>query len=366
MLSFNQFTLNEGGNVMIGDKGADRIDLGKINRDSIVPKIEKTLEIVNGTFKKKYGLPLWSGELFKSKKYLSGSAFHFFNRAIPTPEFTKHKNTVGDVDTQVDKMEEKNIEAFLKSSTGHRFGDAHLIGFKKSAGQFITLWHFIDFDINIQIDLELVDFVHGKPTQWSMFSHSSSWNDITSGIKGVFHKYLVRAFSSKTLRDIIILKGKKEVPTKTKATDLAFSVTAGLRIKIAPALDAVGKHMMMDGLHVYREIATNQSNYITDLAVMFEMLFDRAPNKHDLDLFDSFTGGAELVKKYFNHSDQSKLISAFAHTLWAKGAQGLYRDDAEKDSVEKMAAFVRLTDTIGVDYDQRAIDAMRAEYYKSY
>lgn len=365
MTSFKQFII-EGGNVMIGDKGADRIDLSKINRDSIVPKIEKTLEIVNGAFKKKYGLPLWSGELFKSKKYLSGSAFHFFNRAISTPEFTKYKNTVGDVDTQVDKMEEKNIEAFLKSSTGHRFGDAHLIGFKKSAGQFITLWHFIDFDINIQIDIELVDFAHGKPTQWSMFSHSSSWSDITSGIKGVFHKYLVRAFSSKTLRDIIILKGKKQVPTKTKATDLAFSVTAGLRIKIAPALDAVGKHILQDGLHVYREIATNQSSHVTDLAVMFEMLFDRVPSKHDLDLFDSFTGGAELVKKYFTHSDQTKLIGAFAHTLWAKGAQGLYRGDAEKDNVEKMAAFLKLTDTVGVDYDHHAIDTMRAEYYKSY
>jgi len=366
MLSFNQFILNEGGNVMIGDKGADRIDLSKINRDTIVPKIEKTLDIVNNTFKKKYGLPLWSGELFKSKKYLSGSAFHFFNRAIPTPEFTKYKNTVGDIDTQVDKMEEKNIETFLKSITGHKFGEAELIGFKKSAGQFITLWHFLSMDINIQIDMELVDFEHGKPTQWSMFSHSSAWNDIASGIKGVFHKYLIRAFSSKTLRDIIILKGKKEVPTKTKATDLAFSVTAGLRIKITPALDAVGKHMMMDGLHVYREIPTNQSNYVTDLAVMFEMLFDRTPSKHDIEMFDSFVGGAELVKKYFNHSDQVRLIGSFAYTLWGKGAQGIYRGDAEKDNVEKMIAFLKLTDTIGVSYDKHSIDTMRAEYYKSY
>jgi hypothetical protein len=365
MTSFKQFIL-EGGNVMIGDKGADRIDLTKINRDAIVPKIDKTLEIVNATFKKKYGLPLWSGELFKSKKFLSGSAFHFFNRAISTPEFTKFKNTVGDIDTQVDKMEEKNIEAFLKSNTGHKFGDAHLIGFKKSAGQFITLWHFIGFDINIQIDMELVDFAHGNPTDWSMFSHSSSWNDIASGIKGVFHKYLVRAFSSKTLRDIIILKGKKEVPTKTKATDLAFSVTAGLRIKIAPVFDAVGKHEIQGGLYVYREIATNQSSYVTDLAVMFEMLFNHIPSKHDLDQFDSFIGGAELVKKYFAHADQVKLIGAFAHTLWGKGAQGIYRGDGEKDNVDKMAAFTKLTDTIGVEYDKHVIDNMRADYYKSY
>ena len=70
MKSFKQFII-EGGNVMIGDKGADRIDLTKINRDTITPKIEKTLDLVNNTFKKKYGLPIWSGKLFKSKNGLA-------------------------------------------------------------------------------------------------------------------------------------------------------------------------------------------------------------------------------------------------------------------------------------------------------
>lgn len=365
MKSFKQYIL-EGGNLMLGDQGADRIDLTKINRDIIIVKIEKLLDVVNKAYKKKYGLPIWSGDLFKSKEFLSGSAFHFFNRAISTAEFTKYKNTVGDVDTQVDKIQDENLGEFLKAATGKKFGDSSLIGFKKSAGQYITLWAFPEFGINIQIDMELVDFAYGRPTPWSMFSHSSAWNDITAGIKGVFHKYIMRAASAKTLRDIIILKGKKETPTKVKASDLAFSVQLGLRTKIAPALDNLGKHMIQDGLYVYREIPTSESTYITDLKVIFKVLFEKDPTAADMKMFDSFIGAAELVKKYMSPAEQSRLIKAFANLLFDKGAQGLYRGDAERDNAEKMTAFLKLTEIIGASYDRAAIDDMRAEYYKSY
>jgi hypothetical protein len=365
MKSFKQYIL-EGGNLMLGDQGADRIDLTKINRDSVTVQIDRTLDAINKAYKKKYGLPLWSGELFKSKEFLSGSAFHFFNRAIPTAEFTKYKNTVGDVDTQVDKIQDENLGEFLKAITGKTFGDASLIGFKKSAGQYITLWAFPEFGINIQVDMELVDFAYGKPTAWSMFSHSSAWNDITAGIKGVFHKYIMRAASAKTLRDIIILKGKKETPTKIKASDLAFSVQHGLRTKIAPVLDGVGKHIMQDGLYVYREIPTSESTYITDLKVIFKLLFERMPSAADMKMMDSFIGAAELIKKYIAPAEQTRLINAFANILFDKGAQGLYRGDAERDNAEKMAAFLKLTEIIGAPYDRAAIDDMRAEYYKGY
>jgi hypothetical protein len=34
------------------------------------------------------------------------------------------------------------------------------------------------------------------PTEWAKFSHNSHWEDIQAGIKGVFHKYLLRAITS--------------------------------------------------------------------------------------------------------------------------------------------------------------------------
>ena len=364
-----KLTLTEGGNVTIstpqGDISAERVDLTKINRDEIALKLKRALQILNAAFKRKYGLPLWNNELFASKKFLSGSSLHFFDKSIPSDVFVKYKKFLGDLDTQVDKAQEKNIEDFLDSLKDYRSGYVSFVGYKKSAGQFITLWAFSQPKINIQIDLELVDFNEGRPTEWSQFSHSSDWKDIKEGIKGVFHKYLMRAFTTKTLRDIIILKGKKEVPTKVTSTDLAFSVQQGLRVKIEPVMEG-GKHKTIDGLQVYKEIPTKQSTYINDLGIMFEILFGEKPAKVDLEMFNSFIGGLHLAKKYLSSAEQSKLILGFAFTLFGPGAQGLYRGNPELDQKEKMAAFGKMIDTLGASYDKHLVNKMRVDYYKAY
>lgn len=364
MLNFKQF-IKEGGNVQIGDVSAERIDLSKIDRNFIVTRINRTLQMVNLQFQKKYGLPLWNKQLFDSKKFLSGSAFHFFNKAISTPEFVKYKNTVGDIDTQVDKAQETNIKEFLDSIVGQKFGYVSLVGYKTSAGQYITLWAFDQPKINIQIDLELVDFNEGSPTEWSQFSHSSDWNDMKEGIKGVFQKYLLRAMTTKTLREIIILKGKRETPTKVTSTDLAFSVGQGLRQKIEPVMDG-DSHRVIDGLPVYKEIATKNSTYINDLGIMFEVLFGVKPSKLELELFGSFVGGLQLIKKHFSTSEQQKVIEGFAFTLWGPAAQGLYRNDPALDMKEKNAAFMKMIDTFGIQYNMDKVDAMRVDYYEKY
>ncbi len=364
MLRFKGF-LTEGGNVQIGQHEAERIDLSKLDRAAIVLRVNRTLQMVNLKFQKEYGLPLWNPELFNSKKFLSGSAFHFFNKAIPTAEFKQYKNTVGDIDTQVDKAQAANIKEFLTSITGQKFGYVTFIGFKESAGQYITLWQFSQPEINIQIDLELVDFVEGQPTEWSQFSHSSAWEDMKEGIKGVFQKYLLRALTTKTLREIVILTGKKETPKKVMSTDLAFSVTQGLRQKLEPVMDN-GKQRMMDGLPVFKEIPTKTSTYINDLKVMFEVLFGTTPTAKDIQLFGSFVGGLQLAKKHFSAAEQKTLILGFAHTLFGPGAQGLYRGNPDLDYKEKMVAFKKMVDVLGVSYDEATIDKMRVTYYENY
>lgn len=365
MISFRQFIV-EGGNVQIGDQSAERIDLSKIDRNRIVDRLTRTLRIINLSFQKVSGLPLWEPELFKSKEFLSGSSLHFFNKAIATPEFRKYKNTVGDIDTQVDKAQKENIKKFLDVSEGKTFGYATLIGHKASGEQFITLWQFEDPKINIQIDIELVDFFGGKPTEWSQFSHSSPWEDMKEGIKGVFQKYLMRAFTTRSLRDVIILKGKKQVPTKVKTTDLAFSVALGLREKLKPVLDDNGKQKIMDGLPVFVEIPTKDSTYINDLKAMFTAFFGVAPSGSDMKDFGSFIGGLRLANKYLSENERKTLILGFANTLFGPGAQGLYRGDPELDHKEKSVALKKMIDTLNVNYDKDAIDKMRADYYKDY
>jgi hypothetical protein len=370
MKSFKQF-LNEGGNVNIDGVEAERIDLNKINRDDIIPKIANVLDSINKSFEKQFHIPLWSCELFASKKFLSGSAFHFFDGGIATNEFKTFKNTVGDIDTQVSIDLMKDTETFLNANKGKKFGVggvATLIGYKKSAGQYISLFAFDDPKINIQVDFEFVDFLNGNPTDWSQFSHSSSWTDIKAGVKGVFHKYMLRALTSKTVRDIVILSGKKEIPKVVKSNSLAFSVQHGLREKIVPVMDgAVQRHQ--DGLPVFKEITPGESSYVKELAVIFEILFGSIPSKTELKMMDSFTDGLKLVKTHFSHEDQIKFINGFAEILWEKGAQGIYKgkENADIDKRDKMIAYNILINALGnIHPDQKHINKMMHDYYASY
>ena len=84
MKSFKQYlsVIEEGGNVAIGGEEADRIDLLTLKRSEVVKTVDATLASVNKTFEKEYSMPLWNEKLYKSKQFLSGSAFAFFNSSI--------------------------------------------------------------------------------------------------------------------------------------------------------------------------------------------------------------------------------------------------------------------------------------------
>lgn len=354
----------EGGNVEIDGVAADRIDLEKINRTQVIDLLDKSLSLINKEFEKHYGLPLWNSNLVQTKEYLSGSAFHFFDKAIPDREFRSHKPSVGDIDTMVDGNFAANLEDYLNTHKGQKLGAMTLVGFKKSAGQYISLWTIEELGINVQVDFELVDFSGGKPTPWSKFSHSSSWNDIQLKIKGVFHKYLLRALDARNLAEVIVLKGKKQTPKKIKATELAFSVQKGLRKKLSPVVDDEGKQRYEGGLPVYTEIATKDSEYITDLEVMYRTFFNEIPSSQELKQFDSFSGLVSLVKRNYQKSDWGKIVDGFVHTLFGAGAQGIYRGDPEKDYKEKMIALNYICKELAID--ARQYDDNATQYYKSY
>ena len=165
--SFKKFALNEGGNIVIGDVAADRINLKQIDRDTAVKSFEKSLNAINDAFQKMHGIPLWSKEILDSLDYLSGSAKHFFDlKSISTNDFVSVKPSVGDLDTQVDGAMKDLIQLFLDKSTNKTFGSFKLVGYSKSGEQFISLWKALDLGINVQVDLELVEFINGKPTRW--------------------------------------------------------------------------------------------------------------------------------------------------------------------------------------------------------
>lgn len=340
-LSFKKwYNLHEGGNVVIGDVPAERIDLKTIDRKKVVSEIGKALKAISDRYARAHGLPLWGDDLFKDKGFLSGSSLHLFNTAIPDETFVKHKPTVGDIDTQVDGNQKKQIEDFLKKlPAGEKVGNTLYVGYKPSGDQFITLWTILSLGISVQVDLELVDFKDGKPTPWASFSHGSPWEDLSLGIKGVFQKYIFRSLQHRKAKDILILpktsKGKEKI---IHSGELAFSLK-GIRYKIEPVLDEQGNHLIKNGMYVYKELDSKDSEYITDLELIFQMTFNKDPSKDDITKMASFVGVIDLIVKNFNELEQKKVLDAFANLLWEKGAQGLVRGDPRADYDTKIVAF---------------------------
>ncbi len=368
MLKFSSWQkLIEGGNVMIGDVAANRIELKNIDRQAVVKEIGIGLQAISKKFEEIHGLPLWNDELLKSKEFLSGSSLHLFDlRGISDDDFTKHKPTVGDIDTQVDGNMKSTIDKFLKTlSAGTKIGPLVYVGAKPSGDQFITLWTVPQFKINVQIDMELVDFHNGKPTPWSSFSHGSAWDDLKLGIKGVFQKYLLRAFQARTAKDVIIQpktpRGKEKIIRKS---ELAFSLK-GLRTRMTPVLDNAGNQVFKNDMPVYIENDSATATYITDLDVLFASFFGVKGNKTEIQMMGSFAGLVDLMSKYMSKSEQKQVLDGFANVMFEKGAQGLVRGDPRADYDTKMIAFRHIVDQLGTgkieDY-QPMIDA----YYKSY
>lgn len=371
MLTFKKFLKEQelllcGGNVAIGDDSADRIDLQKIDRTEIVNVLNDSLAAINGEFEKYFGVPLWNERLFKSKEFLSGSAFHFFNlQTIGDDEFVKVKSTVGDVDLQVSGTISPMVKEFLDNSKGKTFGALTLIGYKSSGGQYISLWKLPKFEINVQLDFELVEYDSaGNPSPWSQFAHSSAWDDLKAGIKGVFSKLLYSSLTAPKSKDMIIKaktsRGKDKIINKS---EMSFSVTTGLRNKFSPILDSSGEHVYENGLPTYTELTTAQSNNRTDLTQIFNIFFEKIPNAAELKQMSSFIGTLELIKKYMP-SDTNKIADKFADKLWGVSAQGLYKGDPGRDLAEKSTALSILCDEFGIN--QKKYDSQKIDYYKNY
>ena len=371
MITFKQFLIEQelllcGGNVQIGDNFADRIDLQKINRSDIVKTLNDGLDAINTSFEKSFGLPLWNESLFKSKEFLSGSAFHFFNlQTIGDDEFVKVKSTVGDVDLQVDGNMAPMVKQFLDDNKGATFGSLTFIGYKSSTGQYISLWKLPEFNINVQIDFELVDYDSaGNPNSWSQFSHSSTWNDLKAGIKGVFSKFLYSSLTAPKAKPMIIkaktARGKDKIVNKGESS---FSVSHGLRVKYSPILGADGSHVYENGMPTYTELSTTESSGERDLGAIFTAFFDKIPTNSELKDMSSFIGTLSLIKQHKN-SDIKKIADAFVDKLWGTNAQGLYRGNPSQDLNEKTAAILMMCTEFGLHPKQ--YDDLKVEYYKNY
>ncbi len=299
--------------------------------------------------------------------------------SISDNEFLKYKPKLGDIDITVPLQHKLSLWFLLKDLEGVQLTENIVyVGSNRttetSIGQQInSVLEFKPTKSLFQIDWEFVDYDRGVPTAWSKFSKSADWGDMKLGIKGVFHKYLLRAMTrnASILTDVAVLtpsSGEASIeelkrlsqqsfevmsaaapgwedefdaitkqitalrPKLSKPfidkpiNQYAFSILYGIRDKIKFLQQADGKPLMVgnysgDAGDGYTPVVTRavkitpveNSTYLSDPKDIFEILFQRVPTDDDLVKLGSFNGLIHLIK---DQPDLQDIVEEFINIMW--------------------------------------------------
>jgi len=335
-----------------GQHQAQELDLNVHNRTYVVGVVSDLLHKINDVFAKQYKEPLWHENSVQAQKFLSGSTAKFFDKKISDEEFVRVKPKVGDIDTQAPDKHAETIQKFLTSLIGKQVGDASLIGFNAGNNQYVSMWQVTldDLPVKLQIDFEYGahDAETGLPTDWQEYSHSSSWEDLSAGIKGVFHKYIDRALpyaTSVTTKYVarVLKKSTKISDEPVTDSDYSFAVSGqgggGVSRKYVPYNDpATGAPMERDGVPVMQLLDPANRQYIQNLGQQFEIFFGRKPKGNDQQLKNSFVGTVDLANKYLDDQQRTELFNRFVTISFEPGSQMITKGDPVRDRTIKMAA----------------------------
>jgi hypothetical protein len=323
---------------------AERVSLLEISRERLCETTTQLLSKINKAFFAKFHFPLWRGS-----PQFSGSSRHLFDVSISTDELLKHKPSVGDIDVMISSDHlEKLFQLLIEFEGIQLLPNVTYLGQNVSAlrGSQINSVFKID-NKYVQIDFEGVEFVNGMPTCFSKFAHSSDWNDVKLGIKGLGHKYLLMmlAWTVMSTDNVVVLTEKSSLsPHKarikvqhTPVRMLSFSVDNGLRVRLERQRDFFGNDIMINGKIAYKEIDISKSTYEKDLRKIFQSLFNVEPSEDELRSFWSFHGLMDLCSTYVS---EKTLISMFeqlvTYKLFGQG-QKLDRDSALIDKDVKLS-----------------------------
>jgi hypothetical protein len=350
--------ISEGGNLsntspgwqgMPGEHEAEEIDLKLHNRDFMVGKIRELLSAQNDSFAATYGRPIWDPKLIASGKMFSGSSLQFFDvKSVSTQDFMNKlkKVKVGDIDTQVDQEIGDDVAAWLKSIVGQKIGNGTFVGFNSSLS---ALWMLDEPPVKIQIDYELGPYNKEKnePSDWFAYSHSSHYDDMASGIKGVFHKWINRALptSQASTKYVarVLKKSTKISPEPVTDADYSFAVTSaqggGLSSKYQPYIDPeTNQPMEKDGIPVMQLLEPSQRSYDQNLSSQFQKVYGVKPKAQDLKLQQSFVGTIDLMNRYLDDTQREAVAQHFIDILFGQQAQMITKDDPVRDRDTKLAA----------------------------
>ena len=154
-------------------------------------------------------------------------------------------------------------------------------------------------------------------------------------IKGHF---LSSLYSTKYEVEGVVFQDKTNVVSKSKnlGTISKYSYgNKGVRRKYIPVLDDKGEQMEHDGLPAYRIVKKIEAgDTVTDLKKIFEQIFEAEYDSKNAELFQSYIGLLQLVKKYWSKDLIDKL-----YEKWSGQLVKLSNDLGEKGFDAAMGAF---------------------------
>ena len=358
------FIVMEGGNCPVIDRetgkvlaSADRVDMSKVNRGQLQSHLVSLFKVLNTKFQAKNKEPIWKNfEVVTSGRAFNGSSEHFMDKEISDEEFREEKKTMGDVDITIPHKYLKPLFDLLADHENQRLTkDFIYLGQNKKeqhGHQINAVFQLQEPKINMQIDFEGTGYTDkDEPDEFAKFSHSSNWEDVRAGIKGLGHKHLLvniaRALSEIKNAVVLTPSSPVEPPEKIKIsksasakmpTNLAFSVDRGVRTKYEPVKNSKGELVKVDGKQAFRELATSDSKYETNVPAIYTMIFNQKPDNEDLSNFRSFSGILRLFKK---HNVEKRLVEnvfrfMIDKSFFGRGSQGTDSKSAENDYEVKM------------------------------
>lgn len=343
--------LNEGGNLTLktssGIHSAEKISFKKLPISKFREEFTSLFIELNKIFFKKFDYKLWpSDSLIKKAEIFNGSTSFIMDTKLDPDEIFKYKQSSGDIDVAIPKEAARDLHNLLKTLENSKISNFTYLGSNRDSDklgtQIITLFRYNPEKIICQIDFELSEYQDGKPTEFTKFAHSSSFEDAKANIKAAFHKLLLRSLvgaisvnpniviaTAKSTPDNIKLMGNAELPRELK-----FSVDRGLRVCLEPLLDN-GKPVYLEGKQVFKEIPTKDSEFITDVSEIFKYIFKTKVSKNDML---SFVGVIKLMKKYCDANTIKLTQERFFEIILSPKAQVL-DNDLELDKEIKLSAY---------------------------
>lgn len=384
-----------GGNVTAVNKktgkaiDAVKIPVKEIGRQDFIDTFIKIFKKMNSDFYTKFKKKIWVDE----SHLISGFAFNGSTSFIMDPtlsdeEVIKYKPSAGDLDVVVPEELKEELWKYLDSIEGEEIiPGAVYHGSNRptlsSVTDQINSVIIVEFKNSVraycQVDFELLPFENNKPTDWSKFSHSSSFEDAKASIKAVHHKYAIRALvGGASVRDDIVIATKSSTPDKIKLSGakadqlprmLKFSVLRGIGIAYEPMLDENGKEIKLDGKYVYKEIPTSERKYETIISEIYKLSFRQLDgHEDDVKMFYSYVGILQLMKKFLTEVEIKRTHNRYLDMLWGCGTekgQVLETSSRELDFEVKNAGYQKFIKTFGLkDESKTLIDKYYKEVFK--